>query len=363
MKYYNILALKWRPKNFKDFIGHTSVVNILNNSLKLNKIYHSYLFYGPRGVGKTSLARLLSKSLNCILGITFYPCNNCINCININLGKSTDVVEIDAASRTKIEDTRDFLDKVHYLPITMRYKIYIIDEVHMLSRYSFNALLKTLEEPPKHIKFILATTELDKIPDTIISRCMCFYLKPLKNIDILNRLIYIMSCEKILFDYDALKIISLYSKGSMRDSLVLVDQLLMFSGKNIISLKDLNIVLDIIDDRLILLFLKFLFTKNIRNLFKLLNFFYIKNINYINLLDSIINMLHNLYILNIFPNDYSDFDISDRILKNLFKINVLVSLNDLFFYYKLFLSYKNDMNKSYDKKISFDYFVVCALSH
>ncbi len=363
MKYYNVLALKWRPKSFKDFVGHDNIVKILSNSLKLNKIYNSYLFYGPKGVGKTSLARLFSKSLNCINGITFHPCNVCVNCINISLGKATDVIEIDAASRTKIEDTRDILDKIYYLPISMRYKVYIIDEVHMLSRYSFNALLKTLEEPPKHIKFILATTELNKIPDTILSRCMSFYLKPLKNSDILNRLNYILSVEKILFDSYALKIISISSHGSMRDALVLVDQLLMLNGNNFISLKDVNIILDRIDEKFILLFLKFLFTKNINKIFRLLNFFYIRNINYINLMDNIIDMLHNLYILNIFSFNNFNLNIPQNIFRILSKLNLLISLKYIFYYYKLFLSFRNDLFISFNKKLSFDYFVICALSY
>ncbi len=360
MKEYNILALKWRPKLFSDFVGHIDIIKILINSLKFKKIYNAYLFHGFRGVGKTSLARLFSKSLNCIIGITEKPCNKCLNCTLIDAGKSSDVIEIDAASRTKIEETRDLLDRIYYLPISMRYKVYIIDEVHMLSRYSFNALLKTLEEPPKYVKFILATTELSKIPDTILSRCMCLNLKNLSTIDIVNRLEFILNKENIYYQSKTLTILANYVKGSMRDALVLIDQLLMLNGNNSIFLKDLNIILDRVDDKWVLLLLKFLFTENKIKLLKILNIFFIRNFNYINLFNSIIDMLYNLFLLSFIKNKkYNKYIcINKNLFKLLFNIYFLTSVQDIIYYLNFFLKNRNNILSSFNKRIFFEFLIL-----
>ncbi len=351
------LALKWRPKYFKDFVGHNYIIKILINSLKFNKIHNCYLFYGSHGVGKTSLARVFAKSLNCIKGINYKFCGKCLNCLNIDLNKCSDVIEIDAASRTKIEDIKEILDKIYYLPITMRYKIYIIDEVHMLSRYSFNFLLKILEEPPKHVKFILATTEINKIPDTILSRCISFYLKSLNQNDIINRINYILYKENIVLNFNIIKIISFYSKGSMRDALNILDQLLILNLYDKISLKKIYSLLDIVDCKLVLLLMKYLFIKN-KKIFYLLYKLNNLNINYINFLYILIENIHNLLFLFLYPKylNYLDkYYININILLNFKKI---INLKDIFFYYKLFLLCKKNILIIDDKKIIFEFYVI-----
>lgn len=194
---YQVLARKWRPKTFSDVVGQTHILTALSNGLKENRLHHAYLFSGTRGVGKTSIARLFAKGLNCVHGVTAEPCGECEHCKAIEQGNFIDLIEIDAASRTKVEDTRELLDNVQYKPVQGRYKVYLIDEVHMLSRHSFNALLKTLEEPPEYVKFLLATTDPQKLPITILSRCMQFHLKALEQQQIAQHLEFILTQEKI----------------------------------------------------------------------------------------------------------------------------------------------------------------------
>lgn len=221
---YTALARKWRPRTFSDLLGQDHLKHALVNSLNLGRIHHAYLFTGTRGVGKTSVARLFAKALNCELGITASPCLTCSNCISIEQGRFIDLIEVDAASRTRVEDTRDLLENVQYIPSNGRFKIYLIDEVHMLSQHSFNALLKTLEEPPEHVKFLLATTDPQKLPITVLSRCLQFNLKPVAIEVILSHLQTILDEEQIAFDIEALKLIAKAANGSVRDALSLLDQ-------------------------------------------------------------------------------------------------------------------------------------------
>ena len=244
---YQVLARKWRPKTFADVVGQQHVLTALANGLRENRLHHAYLFSGTRGVGKTSIARLFAKGLNCINGVTAEPCGVCEHCKAIEEGNFIDLIEIDAASRTKVEDTRELLDNVQYKPVLGRYKVYLIDEVHMLSRHSFNALLKTLEEPPEYVKFLLATTDPHKLPVTILSRCMQFHLKALEPSQIANHLGYILNQEQIPFESLALDKLANAAQGSLRDSLSLTDQAIAMSNGNV-TLNIINEMLGLLDE-------------------------------------------------------------------------------------------------------------------
>lgn len=227
---YLVLARKWRPKNFTDTVGQTHVLRALANALEAGRLHHAYLFAGTRGVGKTTIARILAKCLNCETGLTANPCGTCSACREIDEGRFVDLIEVDAASKTKVDDTRDLLDNVPYAPARGRFKVYLIDEVHMLSKSSFNALLKTLEEPPEHVKFLLATTDPQKLPVTVLSRCLQFNLKRLTPKLIRDRLDYICQQESIECDTDSQLLIARAADGSLRDALSLMDQAIAYCG-------------------------------------------------------------------------------------------------------------------------------------
>lgn len=224
------LARKWRPKDFMGLVGQEHVVRALVNSMEQNRLHHAYLFTGTRGVGKTTVARILAKALNCERGITATPCGKCTACLAIDQGSFVDLIELDAASNTQVDAMRELLDNAQYAPVAARYKVYLIDEVHMLSRSAFNAMLKTLEEPPEHVKFILATTDPQKIPVTVLSRCLQFNLKQIPSSLIEMRLTEILSAEGISADTAALKLLAKAAKGSLRDALSLLDQAIAFSN-------------------------------------------------------------------------------------------------------------------------------------
>ena len=230
---YQVLARKWRPHNFTEVVGQEHVVKSLMNALQHDRLHHAYLFTGTRGVGKTTIARILAKAINCENLQDFNPCGECSVCRDLDEGRFMDLIEVDAASRTKVEDTRDLLDNVQYAPNQGRYKVYLIDEVHMLSGHSFNALLKTLEEPPPHVKFLLATTDPHKIPVTVLSRCLQFNLKRLLPGQIFKQMEFILNEERIASEPAALKLLARAADGSMRDGLSLLDQAIVFGNGNV----------------------------------------------------------------------------------------------------------------------------------
>ncbi|PCK10025.1 MAG: DNA polymerase III subunit gamma/tau [Alteromonadaceae bacterium] len=232
---YQVLARKWRPRVFREMVGQEHVLKALINALDHGRLHHAYLFTGTRGVGKTTIARILAKCLNCETGVTSEPCDTCSACTEISQGRFIDLIEVDAASRTKVEDTRELLDNVQYAPTRGRYKIYLIDEVHMLSNHSFNALLKTLEEPPEHVKFLLATTDPQKLPVTILSRCLQFNLKNMSPERIVGHLGFVLKEELIPYDEAALWQLARSADGSMRDALSLTDQAISFGGGSVVE--------------------------------------------------------------------------------------------------------------------------------
>src|ERR1700737_2485202 len=227
---YTALARTWRPKKFSELVGQEHVRRALVNALESGRVHHAFLFSGTRGVGKTTIARILAKCLNCESGVTAEPCGVCASCREIDAGRFPDLIEVDAASRTKVDDTRELLDNVQYAPSRGRFKGYLIDKVHMLSNNSFNALLKTFEEPPPHVKFLLATTDPQKLPVTVLSRCLQFSLKRLPASLIAERLKFIAGAEHLEFDPAAVALLARAAEGSMRDALSLLDQLIAFGG-------------------------------------------------------------------------------------------------------------------------------------
>ena len=239
---YQVLARKWRPSNFTQLVGQEHVSQSLIHALQHDRLHHAYLFTGTRGVGKTTVARILAKAINCENLQDFNPCGKCQVCLDFEQGRFMDLIEVDAASRTKVEDTRDLLDNTQYTPSQGRYKVYLIDEVHMLSGHSFNALLKTLEEPPPHVKFLLATTDPHKIPVTVLSRCLQFNLKRLLPEQILAQLQFILHQENIGFEDTALKLLARAADGSLRDALSLLDQAIVY-GSGDVSLNSVTAML------------------------------------------------------------------------------------------------------------------------
>jgi len=232
---YQVLARKWRPASFDEMVGQELVLRALANALDRDQLHHAYLFTGTRGVGKTTVARILAKCLNCEQGVSSVPCGVCSSCLEIAEGRSVDLLEVDAASRTRVDDTRELLENVQYAPTRSRYKVYLIDEVHMLSQHSFNALLKTLEEPPPHVKFLLATTDPQKLPATVLSRCLQFNLKNMPAGQVVEHLRHILGAEGVAFEEPALWLLGHAAAGSMRDALSLTDQAIAFGGGRLVE--------------------------------------------------------------------------------------------------------------------------------
>ncbi|HEV2614102.1 MAG TPA: DNA polymerase III subunit gamma/tau [Gammaproteobacteria bacterium] len=332
-----VLARKYRPQSFAETMGQEHVLRALQNALETNRLHHAYLLTGTRGVGKTTIARIFAKCLSCEKGVTATPCNTCSSCTEINAGRYIDLLEIDAASRTKVEDTRDLLDNVQYLPQRGRYKIYLIDEVHMLSGHSFNALLKTLEEPPAHVIFILATTDPQKLPVTVLSRCLQFHLKNMSSEQIIAQLKIILDKEAISYELNALELISKAAQGSMRDALSLLDQAISH-GQN--SIKEINVteMLGLIPAQKVVELLSLVHSQNKESLINTVNNLAELNIDFLALLDEIIILLQKLAVDNFLNKTNSALNLKPE---------------DIQLYYQIALLSKRDLPLSPDPKLGF----------
>ncbi|GGP46793.1 DNA polymerase III subunit gamma/tau [Shewanella algicola] len=297
---YQVLARKWRPAKFEQMVGQSHVLMALTNALSQQRLHHAYLFTGTRGVGKTSLARLFAKGLNCETGVTANPCGECSSCIEIAQGRFVDLIEVDAASRTKVDDTRELLDNVQYRPSRGRFKVYLIDEVHMLSRSSFNALLKTLEEPPEHVKFLLATTDPHKLPVTVLSRCLQFNLKSLSQQEISQQLEFVITQEQLPFEQQALTLLAKAANGSMRDALSLTDQAIAF-GSGQVMLEQVQTMLGSIDEQHVIALLKALCDADVGPLMQMVAKVLAFGADAEEVLRSLLELLHQITLTQFAP--------------------------------------------------------------
>ncbi|NLN56836.1 MAG: DNA polymerase III subunit gamma/tau, partial [Gammaproteobacteria bacterium] len=298
---YQVLARKYRPRNFNELVGQNHVSRALTSALERGRLHHAYLFTGTRGVGKTTIARILAKCLNCETGVTSTPCEVCPTCTAVNEGRFIDLIEIDAASRTKVEDTRELLDNVPYAPTQGRFKVYLIDEVHMLSTHSFNALLKTLEEPPEHVKFLFATTDPQKLPITVISRCLQFTLRPLQIDEITQHLTDILAKEQIVAEQDAIWQIAESAQGSLRDAMSLTDQAIAY-GQGEIHHQDVKDMLGLIDRTIIYDLILAIHQNQQQRVSQLLLQFRQQALDVSLVLDQLISTLHELAIMQYLPD-------------------------------------------------------------
>ncbi|HAD4194024.1 TPA_asm: DNA polymerase III subunit gamma/tau [Salmonella enterica subsp. enterica serovar Typhi str. CT18] len=356
---YQVLARKWRPQTFADVVGQEHVLTALANGLSLGRIHHAYLFSGTRGVGKTSIARLLAKGLNCETGITATPCGVCDNCREIEQGRFVDLIEIDAASRTKVEDTRDLLDNVQYAPARGRFKVYLIDEVHMLSRHSFNALLKTLEEPPAHVKFLLATTDPQKLPVTILSRCLQFHLKALDVEQIRHQLEHILNEEHIAHEPRALQLLSRAADGSLRDALSLTDQAIA-SGDGQISTQAVSAMLGTLDDDQALSLVEAVVDANGERVMSLINEAAARGIEWEALLVEMLSLLHRIAMVQLSPAALgSDMAAIEQRMRELART---VPPGDLQLYYQTLLIGRKELPWAPDRRMGVEMTLLRALA-
>ncbi|ENO7745197.1 DNA polymerase III subunit gamma/tau [Salmonella enterica] len=356
---YQVLARKWRPQTFADVVGQEHVLTALANGLSLGRIHHAYLFSGTRGVGKTSIARLLAKGLNCETGITATPCGVCDNCREIEQGRFVDLIEIDAASRTKVEDTRDLLDNVQYAPARGRFKVYLIDEVHMLSRHSFNALLKTLEEPPAHVKFLLATTDPQKLPVTILSRCLQFHLKALDVEQIRHQLEHILNEEHIAHEPRALQLLSRAADGSLRDALSLTDQAIA-SGDGQVSTQAVSAMLGTLDDDQALSLVEAVVDANGERVMSLINEAAARGIEWEALLVEMLSLLHRIAMVQLSVAALgSDMAAIEQRMRELART---VPPGDLQLYYQTLLIGRKELPWAPDRRMGVEMTLLRALA-
>lgn len=350
---YQVLARKYRPRTFTEVVGQDHILKALENSLINNRLHHAYLFSGTRGVGKTSIARLFAKCLNCETGITAQPCDICNNCVAITNGNFPDVIEIDAASRTKVEDTRELLENIQYQPTIGRFKIYIIDEVHMLSKHSFNALLKTLEEPPEYVKFLLATTDPEQLPITILSRCLQFHFQALEPEQIYEHLTKILQIEKIPFENEAIHQIAKFAQGSVRDALSLTDQAIALSNGNI-SFEIIAKMLGILDQHYPEELVASILNANATRAMELVAKIAMQGVDWLKLVDSLSEILHKIAMLQLVKDSYA----SDTVKF----LAGTIAPEDLQLIYQIIIKGKEDLVLASTPRFGFEMLVLRALA-
>ena len=355
---YQVLARKWRPKSFSELMGQEHVVTVLVNALTQQRLHHAYLFTGTRGVGKTTIARIFAKSLNCETGITATPCGTCDACVDIDQGRFVDLLEIDAASRTKVDDTREILDNVQYAPTRGRYKVYLIDEVHMLSRSSFNALLKTLEEPPEHVKFILATTDPQKLPVTVLSRCLQFHLKALTIKQISDKIIEILTKEAVSFDDESIAMLAKAARGSMRDCLSLTDQCIA-QGNGHITRNDVQQMLGGVDRDWVFKIIIALLKQDSAALMQLSLVIASYAPSYSRLSADLIQLLHQIAMTQVVK---ANFSLPVEHQQLLTRFCQLMSPEDVQLYYQIVLTARKDLPYADDEQAAFDMMLLRLLA-
>ena len=355
---YQVLARKWRPQNFQELVGQEHVQRALINALDDDRLHHAYLFTGTRGVGKTTIARIFSKSLNCEKGITSTPCGECATCVEIAEGRYVDLIEVDAASRTGVDDTRDLLENVQYAPTRGRYKVYLIDEVHMFSKSSFNALLKTLEEPPPHVKFLLATTDPKKLPVTILSRCLQFNLKRLPVSLIISHMQHILSEENVEHNVTALQFIAEAADGSMRDALSLLDQALAFGG-GVIKEQDVRDMLGSVSRDKVIKLLTAMLQRDANETLQLVAELAELSPDFENVLAELLSLLHHMSLAKTVPEALDEF-VSAR--ETLLNLSNEVSAEDLHLFYQIALIGRRDLPLSPDARNGFEMILLRMLA-
>jgi DNA polymerase III subunit gamma/tau len=348
---YTALARKWRPKNFEQMSGQEHVLRALANALDAGRVHHAFLFTGTRGVGKTTVARIFAKCLNCEKGVSAKPCGACSACTDIDAGRFTDLIEVDAASRTKVDDTRDLLDNVQYLPGRGRYKIYLIDEVHMLSAHSFNALLKTLEEPPPHVKFLLATTDPQKLPVTVLSRCLQFNLKRLPVSTITARLTYILEQEDIAAEAPALRLVATAADGSLRDALSLLDQLLAFGGAREVREAEARAMLGTVDRQHVVQLVRLLATQDAGALLEYAHSLEQWSPDYPAMLEALTSLLARIALYQAAGKPYDDED--DVPAEVMAELATSIAAEDLQLYYEVGVLGHRDLALVTDQRSAF----------
>ena len=347
---YQVLARKWRPKTFNDMAGQNHVLQTLVHALDNNRIHHSYLFTGTRGVGKTTVARIFAKCLNCEEGVSSNPCGKCSSCLEIGEGRFIDLIEVDAASKTKVEDTREMLENVQYAPSRGRYKVYLIDEVHMLSGHSFNALLKTLEEPPPHVVFLLATTDPQKLPITILSRCLKFSLKNLPPKKIVDYLGSVLLAEQVEYEEAALWHLANAAQGSMRDALTLLDQSISF-GAGQVKESDVSELLGTPDQALVFKVVEALNSNDAAQLLDCVNVITERSFDYFQFLENLISLLYRMALAQLVPGGI-DNNQGDR--EQVLSVAKKFTAEDIQLHYQIALKGQEDLKLSHDPRIAFE---------